>query len=106
MNKALIVPHKKKILLRDSHPSRITTVIPTAKLILYKGVELVVVPHELDETRVLNNMGYDISSPVSHYYEWSGQYTPFHAQLVTVDKMTLNDRMFILNGMGVGKSVS
>ena len=106
MNKALIVPHKRKILLRDSHPTRITTVIPSSKLILYKGKELVVVPHELDETRVLNNMGYNISSPVSHYYKWSGQYTPFHAQLVTVDKMTLNDRMFVLNDLGTGKSIS
>lgn len=106
MNKALIVPDKKKILLRDTHPTRITTVIPTSKIIQYKGVDLVVVPHELDEVRVLNNMGYNITSPVSHYYKWSGRYTPFTAQGVTVDKMTLNERMFVLNGMGTGKSIS
>lgn len=106
MNKALIVPHKKKILLRDSHPTRITTVIPSSKIIEYRGKELVVVPHELDEVRVLNNMGYDIDSPVGHYYTWSGQYTPFHAQLVTVDRMTLNERMFVLNDLGCGKTLS
>ena len=100
MNKALIIPDKKKILLRDSHPSRLTTVIPTAKQILYKGVDLVVVPHELDEVKVLNNMGYDIPSPVSHYYNWSGRYTPFHAQQVTVDRLTLNPRMFVLSEIG------
>lgn len=106
MNKALIVPDKKKILLRDSHPTRITTVIPTSKIIQYKGVELVVVPHELDEVRVLNNMGYSITSPVSHYYKWSGRYTPFAAQGVTTDKLTLNERMFVLNQIGTGKTVS
>ena len=106
MNKALIVPHKKKILLSDSHPTRITTVIPSSKIITYMGRELVVVPHEIDEVRVLNNMGYEIDSPVRHYYPWSGQYTPFHAQLVTTDKLTLNERMFVLNDLGTGKTVS
>lgn len=106
MNKALIVPHKQKILLRDSHPTRITTLIPTAKIINYKGVELVVLPHTVDEVRVLNNAGYDIPSPVSHYYKWSGRYTPFHAQQVTADKLTLNGRMFVLNGLGSGKTLS
>lgn len=106
MNKALIIPDKKKILLRDSHPTRITTVIPTSKIIQYKGVELVVVPHDLDEVRVLNNMGYSITSPVSHYYKWSGRYTPFAAQGFTTDKLTLNERMFVLNQIGTGKTVS
>ena len=106
MNKALIIADKRKILLNDSHPSRITTVIPAAKVIDYKGTDLVVVPHGLDEVRVLNNMGYEIPSPVSQYYEWSGRYTPFHAQLETVDKLTLNERMFVLNDLGTGKSIS
>lgn len=106
MNKALIVPHKKKILLRDTHPTRITTVIPSSKLITYKGRELVVVPHDIDEVKVLNNMGYDLPSPISHYYDWSGPYTPFNAQDVTAGKLTLNDRMFVLNEIGTGKTMS
>lgn len=106
MAKALVVPHKQKILLNDEHPTRVTTVIPTAKIIQYRGKDLVVVPHELDEVRVLNNMGYNIPSPVSHYYTWSGRYTPFTAQRVTVDKLTLNERMFVLNDLGTGKSLS
>lgn len=106
MGKALIVSDKKKILLRDEHPSRITTVIPTSKLITYKGVDLVVVPHDIDEVKVLNNLGYDLPSPVGHYYKWSGRYAPFPAQKVTVDKLTLNKRMFVLNQIGTGKSLS
>lgn len=106
MTKSLIITDKKQILLRDDHPTRITTLIPSARIIDYKGIELVVVPHELDEVRVLNNMGYGISSPVSHYYSWAGRYTPFYAQLETVDKLTLNTRMFVLNSMGLGKTLS
>lgn len=106
MNKALIVPHRQKILLNEKHPTRITTVIPSSKIIEYKGRELVVVPHDIDEVRVLNNMGYDIPSPISHYYNWSGPYTPFNAQNVTASKLTLHDRMFVLNEIGTGKTMS
>lgn len=101
MNKALIVSDKKKILLRDSHPSRITTVIPTSKMVNYKGTDLVVVPHELDETAVLNNMGYDIQSPIQTYYHWPSRYPkPMHAQSVTAGNLTLSKRHFVLNDLG------
>lgn len=106
MGRALIVQDLQKLLLRDDYPDRITTIIPTAKKINYQGVDLVVVPHGIDEVKVLNNMGYVLPSPVSHYYKWSGQYTPFHAQKVTVDKLTLNPRMFVLNQLGTGKTMS
>jgi SNF2 family DNA or RNA helicase len=106
MNKALIVTDKQKLLVRDEHPTRITTVIPTSKIVNYRGVDLVVMPHDLDEVRVLNNMGYNIDSPVSHYYKYSGRYTPFVAQAVTTDKMTLNTRMFVLNQIGTGKTLA
>lgn len=107
MNKSLIISDKKKILLRDSHPTRITTVMPTARIVTYKGVELVVAPHELDEVKVLNNMGYDLPSPIGYDYHWPSRYpAPMAHQIVTSSNLTLSKRHFVLNDLGTGKGLS
>lgn len=97
--------HKKLVLnLRD--PDRITTVIPSARTLEYKGRTLVAVPHKLDEVRVLRNLGMDAPAPMGYYYEWPGRYKPYDHQRVTAEFMTLNPRCFVLNGMGSGKTIS
>jgi len=103
----MIVSKKhRKIILADKHPERITTVIPTAKLFEFKGRTLVAVPHKLDEVRVLRNMGINAPSPISCYYEWSGQYKPFAHQQVTAEFLTTNSAAFVLNQIGSGKTLS
>lgn len=92
-------PHKK-IVLNSRNPNKLLTTIPTAKSFIYKNTELVAVPHKMDETQVLRNMGYKVPSPVEYQYNWSGQYTPFEAQLETTAFLTLNNRAFCLNDMG------
>ena len=96
----------RKVVLNLSNPERVTTVIPTAKAFDYQGHTLVAVPHKLEEVRVLRNLGIRAPSPIAHYYEWSGQYTPFKAQLETSAFLTLNPRAFVLNDMGTGKTLS
>lgn len=91
--------HKKLVLnLRD--PERITTIIPTAKTMQYKGQTLVAIPHRLEETRVLRNLGIDTPAPMGYYYDWPGRYKPFVHQKTTSEFLTLNPRAFVLNGMG------
>lgn len=102
----LISKKHKKVVLNSRHPERITTVIPTAKMLPYKGRRLVAVPHKLDETKVLRNIGYSVPSPVAFYYAWSGRYEPFAHQRSTVEFLTLNSRAFVLNQIGTGKSLS
>lgn len=102
----LISKKHKKVVLNSRHPERITTVIPTAKTLVYKGRKLVAVPHKLDETKVLRNIGYAVPSPVAYYYAWSGRYTPFIHQRSTVEFLTMNPRAFVLNQIGTGKSLS
>ena len=107
MNKAMIISDRRKILVRDSEPNRILTVIPTSKLITYKDTDLVVIPHELDETRVLNNLGFDIQSPIETYYGWPSRYpSPMHAQSVTSGNLTMDFRHFVINEIGTGKTLS
>ena len=102
----LISTAHKKIVLNLKQPGRVTTVIPSAKEFMYKGSNLVAVPHTLASTRALHALGIKAPSPIKHYYSWPGQYKPFYAQLETAAFLTLNDRAFVLNDMGCGKTLS
>ena len=102
----LVIKSKKSLVFKLKNPNRITTVIPTARTFDFKGDTLVAVPHRIDETRVLNNMGFSVPSPVNYYYDWPGMFTPFQAQKATVDFLSLNPRAFCLNGMGSGKTMA
>lgn len=102
----LIHMPSQRVVLNLSNPQRVTTVIPTARLFDYKGSQLVAVPHRLDETRVLRNLGIRAPSPILHHYSWPGQYNPFFAQSETAQFLTLNPKAFVLNDMGTGKTLA
>lgn len=96
----------KKIVLNLRDPERVTTVIPTAKQFRFKGRDLVAVPHGVEETKLLRNLGFSAPGPIKYYYEWPGQYQPFHAQRETAEFLTLHSRAFCLNDMGTGKTLA
>lgn len=102
----LVHAKTKKIVLNLRDPNRVTTIIPTAKTFTYKGTELVAVPHKVEETKLLRNLGFDVPGPIKHYYEWSGQYQPFNAQRETAEFLSMQNRAFCLNDMGTGKTLS
>jgi SNF2 family DNA or RNA helicase len=105
----LIHKEKKAVVLKLRNPSRVTTVIPTAKLVEHKGSTLVAIPHRPDETRVLRNLGFEVPEPMPIHYDWpkvSGRHAPFSAQLDTASFLSMNSRAFCLNGMGTGKTNS
>lgn len=107
MGRAVIV-HKPsgKLVLNLREPNRVTTVIPTAKMMAFKGENLVVVPHREDEVRVLRNLGFDPPSPITTYYDWPGRFPPYQHQRATAEFLTLNPWAFCLNGMGSGKTLA
>lgn len=96
----------RKILLNLREPERVTALIPKSRAVNVKGQMIVAVQHDLDEVRVLRNIGVNAPSPVRYYYDWPGLYKPFTHQLETTEFMTLNPRAFVLNDMGTGKSIS
>jgi SNF2 family DNA or RNA helicase len=104
---ATLIKEKEAVLLRVREPSRITTVIPTAKLLKN---HIVAVPHRPEEMKVLSNLGFDgIPNPLRTNYEFpkaGGRYDPFAAQIETADFLSMNNRCFVLNSMGTGKTVS
>jgi hypothetical protein len=68
---ATILKDKKAVVLKLKEPTRVTTVIPTAKLITHKGATLVALPHRPDETRVLRQLGFkNIPDPLKTHYEF------------------------------------
>ena len=103
---ATIHTEKKAVIFKLKEPSRITTVIPTARLVKHKGDTLVAVPHRPDETKVLRNLGFTIPDPMNYYYKWPGRFKPFQAQVETASFLSMNDRAFCLNSMGLGKTVT
>jgi len=102
----LIAKKHKKLVLHLREPGRVTGIMPTAKLIEWKGRTLVAVPHRLEEVRVLRNIGIDAPSPIGTHYEWQGRFPPYDHQRITSEFLTLNPRAFVLNGMGSGKTLS
>lgn len=102
----LVVEKAKTLALKLNNPNRVLDVIPTAKTINVRGHTLVVAPHRLDEVRVLNNMGIRAPSPIMHYYDWPGRFTPFDHQKETAAFLTLNKRGLVLNDIGTGKTQS
>lgn len=102
----LVYPDKRALVVRPRDPQQILTLIPTAKPLKVQGKDFVALPHKLDETRVLKNIGMRPPSPIRYYYKWSGQYKPFKAQLETAEFLTLNPRAYVLNEMGTGKTMA
>lgn len=96
----LVSRKHKKLVLNLKDPDRVTSVIPGAKIIDYKGHPLVAVNHGLEETKVLRNLGMDAPSPINFHYDWPGRYKPYAHQQVTSEFLTMNPRAFCNNGMG------
>lgn len=103
---ATIIKDKKAVIFKLRQPERITTVIPTARLVQHNGDTLVAVPHKPDETKVLRNLGFDVPDPMKYYYEFPGRFRPFQAQVETASFLSMHDRAFCLNSMGLGKTVT
>lgn len=98
----------RRLLLNLNDPARVSTVIPGTKLLEHQGNTIVSVPHGEDETRVLRNLGFSAPAPIEHYYDWPCRYEsgPFAHQKTTSSEFTMHPRMYCLNGMGSGKTLS
>lgn len=102
----LVVDKAEALAMRLHNPNRVLSVVPTAKQINYKGVEFVVAPHRVDVAKVLNNIGIKAPSPILHYYDWPGNFTPFEHQKETSAFLTMNRKALVLNEIGTGKTQS
>ena len=102
----LVVEDHKALVLKLREPSRVLSTIPTANTLHVNGRSVVAIPHQLDEVRVLNNLGIEAPSPILHYYDWPGNYTPYEHQKETAAFLTLHQKGLVLNEIGTGKTAS
>ena len=93
----------QRVGLKLRNPDVVTTLIPHA---IRESEFVVTVPHGIEETKILRNLGLDVPSPIVVNYDWPGSYVPFKHQLDTAGFMTLHHRCFVLLDMGLGKSIS
>lgn len=83
----------------------LANLFPSAKQVTLQGKSHIVIPHGLEETRVLRNLGFDVPAPILTHYNWAGG-KPFDVQKKTCAMLTTNPRAYVLNGMGTGKTKS
>lgn len=102
----LVVEKAKALALKLNNPQRVLAAIPTARPYEVQGIPLVVTPHRLDEVKVLRNLGIRAPSPILHYYDWPGRYTPYEHQRQTAAFLTLHHKGLVLNEIGTGKTQS
>lgn len=101
-----ILKDKRAIVLRLRDPDRVTSVIPTAKIANTKQGPVVAIPHRPDEVRVLRNLGFNPPDPMLEYYKWPGGFKPFDAQRFSASFLSMNSRGYLLNSMGLGKTIT
>lgn len=103
--KAFYISQKHQMIVLPKHEADLIAHVIPHRVMLAKSV---IVPHNMVETRLLNNIGYEIPSPIYYYYHWqnSQNFTPFASQVETAAFLTLNRRSFVLNDMGTGKTLS
>lgn len=104
-----LVPEKNAVLINPRNKARFLKMIPSAVPVTVDGRSVLAVPHRLDETRVLNNLGLRVPSPIVHKYSFPRAPfidKPFQAQVETASFLTLNPRSFVLNDLGTGKTLA
>ena len=102
----IVVEQAKALALNLTNPNRVLDTIPTAKVLNFKGKDLVVTPHRQDEVKVLRNLGIQAPAPILYYYDWVGQFTPYEHQKMTAAFLTMNSKALVLNEIGTGKTQS
>jgi len=84
----------------------VKNLFPSAKEISFSGSQHLVLPHGPTETVMLRRLGFDVPAPIMTHYDWPGGVTPFEVQKKTGALLTLNERAYVLNDLGTGKTKS
>lgn len=92
-HKQVVIPHRADI----------ANLFPHAKHFIFRGKNMIALPHGHDETKLLRNLGMDVPAPILSHYDWAGG-KPFLVQKKTAALLTCNQRAYVLNSMGTGKT--
>jgi len=93
-HQALIVPYS------DEMAAVFTGV---AREVQYQGSRRLVVPHNAFSHRVFREQGVALKTPIENFYDWCGG-TPFAVQIASAAMLTTQQRAYLLNSFGTGKT--
>src|SRR4249920_2823254 len=100
------ISHQTQSLVVPFEP-QLATLFPDAHRLEFEGAELIQLPHTVDVTKLLRNMGWpSLPCPIEEHYPFpsvDGK-RPFAKQVLTAAHMVMNPWSFCLNGMGTGKT--
>lgn len=82
----------------------VKNLFPSAKPIDVKGQPYLALPHGPVETVLLRRLGVEVPAPIVCHYEWPGLKQPFDVQRKTCALLTTNERAYVLNDKGTGKT--
>lgn len=101
------ISHLTKHIVVSYRPD-VGQLFPHAVRFNWEGQDLLAMPHGIDETKLLRNLDYPVPAPISEHYDFpsSDGKRPFQKQVLTASSMTMNDRSYVLNDMGTGKTKS
>ena len=103
----VVAPSSRNLVLATDRYADVLRAIPHAKTFDHAGEMLTAVPHGIEETMVLRNLGYrDAPAPILSYYKWPARFAPMELQKTTSAFLTTNKRAICLNEPGTGKSIS
>lgn len=101
----VFVSQKHRVVGIPPHPA-IRNLFPNCKEIIHEGEPYLIVPHGAVETFMLRRHGFPVPAPIQTHYEWPGNLQPFDVQKKTAALLTTNDRAYVLNDLGTGKTRS
>jgi len=97
-----LMPNQQVALkLRD--PNVVLTLIPHA---VQEGANIVIVPHGIEETKILRNLGVQVPPPTAPNYHWPAPYPPPNHHPEAPGSLTPPHTPLVLLDMGLGKSIA
>ena len=102
----IVIPEARALLFQFDDPNAALKQIPFSSLIEHEGQQFVMVPHHEDSVKLLRNLGLKVPGMMTYYYDWPGRFPPWYHQRVTAEFCVENDRCFVLNEIGTGKTAS
>lgn len=101
----MLISQQKQVLIVPARAD-VQKCVPHAKEFALNGDQYLAVPHKLEETLVLNNLGIPAPNPINYYYNWPGRFAAHKHQRQTAAFMLTYRRAICLNAPGTGKTLS
>lgn len=101
----LHISHQTQSVVLRFEP-RFAQLFPHGTAFDFDGQKMFVLPHGIDETRLLRNLQFPCPSPIEEHYDFPSAdgMRPFQKQVITCELMTMAMRCYVLNSMGTGKT--